>query len=232
MRYCLLLLVFLTQAGCAINHKVMVGDERVIVQETKGKGKAYVHVHQNETTALKAARAVIRQEGGSLITLVHSGGRNIVFHLNNQRYEFDPNRIYTDKGIKKTLAQFSRYTPEAHQEVKKLATTITALLPESKVIAVHNNSSYSLKDYLPGHELAADAKALHMSPDNYYRNFYLVTKVKDYTRLKMEGFNGVLQRKSATDDGSLSIFLAKSEYINVEAGYDQLFEQIRMLRYA
>lgn len=210
----------------------MVGDEPVVVQQIVGKGKTYVHVHHNEQTALKAAKAVIHKQGGSLITLVHSGGRNIVFHLDNQRYEFDPNRIYTDKGIKKTLAQYSRYTPEAHQEVKKLANQIKALLPNGKVVAVHNNSSYSLKDYLPGHQLAHDAKKLHMSPDNYFRNFYLVTQLKDYLRLKMDGFNGVLQKPSATDDGSLSIFLAKSDYINVEAGYDQLLEQIKMLQYA
>jgi hypothetical protein len=171
----------------------------------------------------------MHKDGGSLITLVHSGGRNIVFHLNNQRYEFDPNRIYTDNGIKLTLAKYSHYTPEAHREVKKLADQIKAVLPEGKVIAVHNNSSYSLKDYLPGHELAKEAKAIHMNPENYYRNFYLVTKLSDYIRLKLAGFNGVLQKSAATDDGSLSIYLAKREYINVEAGYDQLAEQIKML---
>jgi hypothetical protein len=232
MKYWLLLLLVLTQTGCAINHKVLVGDERVVVQQTVGKGKTYVHVHHNEQTALKAAKIAIRKQGGSLITLVHSGGRNIVFHIKDQRYEFDPNRIYTDKGIKKTLTQYSRYTPEAHHEVKKLANKIKELLPEGKVVAVHNNATYSLKDYLPGRKLAHDAKALHMSPDNYYRNFYLVTQLKDYVRLKLDGFNGILQKKSATDDGSLSIYLAKGDYINVEAGYNQLVEQTKMLLYA
>ncbi|AMP91050.2 hypothetical protein [Legionella pneumophila] len=232
MKWVLVVMAIIAQTSCAVNHRVMVGDEPVIIQQTKGQGKTFVHVHHNEQTALKAAKAVIRKEGGSLITLIHSGGRNIVFHLNNQRYEFDPNRIFTDKGIKKTLVQYSYYTPEAHQEVKKLADKIKALLPEGKVIAVHNNSSYSLKDYLPGHELAKDAKALYMNPDNYYRNFYLVTKLSDYLRLKMQGFNGVLQKPSATDDGSLSVYLAKRDYINVEAGYDQLAEQIKMLLHA
>ncbi|MFO8548598.1 protein tyrosine phosphatase [Legionella pneumophila serogroup 1] len=232
MKWVLVVMAIIAQTSCAVNHRVMVGDEPVIIQQTKGQGKTFVHVHHNEQTALKAAKAVIRKEGGSLITLIHSGGRNIVFHLHNQRYEFDPNRIFTDKGIKKTLTQYNYYTPEAHQEVKKLADKIKALLPEGKVIAVHNNSSYSLKDYLPGHELAKDAKALYMNPDNYFRNFYLVTKLSDYLRLKMQGFNGVLQKPSATDDGSLSVYLAKRDYINVEAGYDQLAEQIKMLLHA
>jgi len=232
MRWLVLCFVISTQMGCAVNHIVRVGDEPVRIQQVIGHGKTYIHVHHNEQTALKAAKVVISKEGGSLITLIHSGGRNIVFHKNNQRYEFDPNRIFTDKGIKKTLSQYSHYTPEAHHEVKKLALKITELLPKGKIIAVHNNSSYSLKDYLPGHELAKEAKDIHMSSENYYRNFFLVTKLSDYMRLKMEGFNGVLQKPTATDDGSLSILLAKNNYINVEAGYDQLREQIKMLQHA
>lgn len=210
----------------------MVGDERVVIQQQPGKGKAFVHVHHNEQTALKAAKAVLRREGGSLLTLIHSGGRNIVFHLEKKRYEFDPNRMYTDRGIKKTLMQFGEYTPEAHKEVKKLADKMKQLLPKGKIIAVHNNSTYSLKNYMPGHELAADVQDLYINPGLYYRNFYLVTQLNDYLRLKKEGFNGVLQKKSVQDDGSLSVLFAKSEYINVEAGFDQLAEQVIMLQHA
>jgi hypothetical protein len=152
--------------------------------------------------------------------------------VHKKRYEFDPNRIFTDKGIKKTLTQFGSYSPQAHKEVSKLAHKIKQLLPKGKVIAVHNNAAYSLKDYLPGHDLACDAQAMHKNPDKYYRNFYLVTRSTDFLRIKMNGYNGVLQKPSARDDGSLSVLLAKSEYINVEAGYDQLSEQIKMLRKA
>ncbi|HHT0593773.1 TPA: protein tyrosine phosphatase [Legionella anisa] len=232
MKSTLLVSLFFCQFAYAMNHIVMVGDEKVEIKHTIGRGKTYVHVHHNEQTALKAAQAVIQKDGGSLITLVHSGGRNIVFHLNNQRYEFDPNRIFTDIGIKKTLSQFGPYTPRAHQEVNKLANKIKQLLPKGKVVAVHNNSTYSLKDYLPGKSLENDAQAIHMVPDNYFRNFYLVTKINDFLRLKSQGYNGVLQKPSATDDGSLSVYLAKSDYINVEAGYDQLIEQIKMLQHS
>jgi hypothetical protein len=232
MKYCLMITLFFCHFTYAMNHVVMVGDEKVEIKYYLGKGKTFVHVHHNEQTALKAAQEVIRKEGGSLLTLVHSGGRNIVFHLNNKRYEFDPNRIFTDMGIKKTLATLSQYSPEAHREVKKLANKIKQLLPKGKVVAVHNNSSYSLKDYLPGNSLESDAQAVHMHPNNYYRNFYLVTKISDFLRLKSKGYNGVLQKNTATDDGSLSVYLAKRDYINVEAGYDQLIEQIKMLQHA
>lgn len=99
----LFLCCFLITVAHAAQYSVNVGDSRVLIkQQSNGCGKAFVHVHQNETTALKAARAVVKARGGSVLTLVHSGGRNIVFHLRHTRYEFDPNRIYTDRGIKKT----------------------------------------------------------------------------------------------------------------------------------
>ncbi len=212
---------------------VTVGDTTVFIQQqTNGAGKAFVHLHQNETTALAAAQAVVHAEGGSVLTLVHAGGRNIVFHLNRESYEFDPNRIFTDAGIQKTLMQFGECTPEAAREVKRLADQIKALLPRGKIIAVHNNQDYSLNDYLPGHGLAADARALHVNQAHFFRNFYLVTRQKDYKRLKQLKFNSILQAQQATDDGSLSVFLASSDYINVEAGYDQLAAQIKMLRWA
>jgi hypothetical protein len=216
----------------AATQTVRLGDTPVVIKHIKGQGKMFVHLHHNEYTALKAAKAVIKKEGGSLITLEHPGGRNIVFRMHHQRYEFDPNRIFSDVGIKKTLSRNGAYSLAAHREVKKLALKIKEYLPAGKVIAVHNNESYSLKDYLPGHGLAEDAKAVYMTPKQYFRNFFLVTRYKEFWRLKQKGFNGVLQQSNAMDDGSLSILLAKNNYINVEAGYTQLKAQIKMLRQA
>ena len=234
LRFILSVLLPCFLSACAHIYPVRVGDSLVsIQQQAHGKGKAFVHLHQNETTALKAARAVIKEEGGSVLTLVHAGERNIVFHLHDQRYEFDPNRIFSDAGIKQTLLQFGPYTNEAHNEVMKLANRIKSLLPEGKVIAVHNNhESYSLREYLPGHNLASVAYALNYVRQNYYRNFYLVTKKYEFMRLKKLQFNSIWQAPNAVDDGSLSVYLAKRDYINVEAGYDQLAEQIKMLKYA
>lgn len=233
MKYVFLLLLSAVKMAYAYNYPVKLGNSIIVVQRhLHGKGKAFIHLHQNETTALKAAKMVIQADGGSLLTLVHSGERNIVFHLSQRRYEFDPNRIFTDNGIKKTLTQFGNYSPEAHEEVRKLAHKIKKLLPKGKIIAVHNNQSYSLKDYLPGRDLADDAQALHYTRHGHHRNFYLVTKEEDYARLKKLNFNSIWQALSATDDGSLSVYLADREYINVEAGYGHLAEQIKMLKQA
>lgn len=233
MRYGLLLLLAGLNTACSQHFPVQLGDKIVdVVQIKNGRGKNFIHVHQNETTALQAAKKTIQTKGGSIITLVHDGERNIVFHLHEKRYEFDPNRIFTDTGIKKTLAEFGPYDKAAHHEVNKLAEQIKTILPPGKIIAVHNNDTYSLKNYFPGADMAHDAAALNYNPEYYYRNFYLVTKKDDYIRLKSLKFNSILQAITATDDGSLSVYLAERDYINVEAGYDQLAQQINMLNHA
>ncbi len=226
--YCLLCV------GCATRHPIKLGDDAtvIIVQEKHGEGKNFIHVHQNERTALRAARIILKREGGSLLTLEHRGGRNITFRIAHERYEFDPNRIFTAIGIKKTLMELSHYTPEAQREVEKLADKIKELLPPGKIIAVHNNETYSLKNYLPGADLAHDALFLYVNSQHYYRNFYLVTRESDFRRFKQLQFNSICQAPQAEDDGSLSVFLANRDYINVEAGYDQLAMQVKMLQYA
>jgi hypothetical protein len=229
----LFLLIFNFNASYAASYPVQLGDETVIVKKQRvGQGKSFVHLHQNEHTALKAALAVMHSEGGTVLTLVHRGGRNIVFRLNRQRYEFDPNRIFTEVGIKKTLSQHGAYSRQAHAKVHQLASKIKSLLPAGKVIAVHNNQSYSMRNYYPGRALASDARAVHVNRHHPYRNFYLVTQKMDYLRLKNRQYNSVLQAKNPQDDGSLSVYLASQPYVNVEAGYGQLAMQIRMLQCA
>jgi hypothetical protein len=218
----------------ADTHVVKLGDTQVKIKVLRHvkKGKTFIHLHQNEVTALEAAKFYVAREGGAVITLKHSGQRNIVFYLKGMRYEFDPNRIFTDRGIIRTLKQFGSYSRPAHLEVKKFASKILMLLPADKIIAVHNNKTFSMKDYLPKHSLAHDAKAIHYLPKTSSRNFYMVTQRKDYNRLKKLHFNVVLQADHAQDDGSLSYYLSKKKYINIECGYGELSAQMKMLGYA
>ena len=204
---------------------------KIILEQhhVKRHAKFIVHVHENETTALQAARAYIHQKGGRLLTLEHGGTRNIVFHLHHVRYEFDPNRIFTDRGIKRTLKQFGHYSRPAHSAVRRLARRILGFLPPGKVIAVHNNRDYSLQNYLPHHPLAADARAINFHVNSNKRNFYFVTRLRDYQRFEKRKFNVVLQARHAQNDGSLSYYLRHHQYINIEAAYGELKPQLRML---
>ena len=228
------LLVLLNLGGCVHTIPVMVGNTpiRIIQEKHQDHGKTIVHLHENETTALAAARTYVRQDGGTLLTLQHGGTRNIVFYLNQVRYEVDPNRIFTDKGIKQSLTQFGPYSPEAHAAVKSLAKRILALIPPGKVIAVHNNRDYSMKEYFPHHPMARDVKALHYLAASNYRNFYFVTNSREYRRLKALDFNVALQSPHAEDDGSLSYYLGQRDYVNIEAAYGELKAQLRMIYHA
>ncbi|MBA2656627.1 MAG: protein tyrosine phosphatase [Tatlockia sp.] len=229
MNCILYLSFFLSSLFATETYTVKLGNSKVAILKTAGKGKTFVHLHESEVTALKAARIYLMKNGGTLITLKHSGKRNVIFYLKGSRYEFDPNRIFTDKGIRKTLKQFGHYSPKAHAEVKKLAKTIIKLLPPGKIVAVHNNRFYSIKEYLPKHSLAADIGAMYYQPKSNSRNFYFVTKRQEYKRLKSMKFNVALQSKKAQDDGSLSYYLTEQNYINIEAAYGALNTQLKML---
>lgn len=233
IRLCVLIIsLFITNVTVAKAYLIQLGDETVtILDEYKKPGPTYIHLHQDEMTALKAARTVVKTTGGHIITLKHHGGRNIKFHLKGRLYEFDPNRIFTQTGIKKTLNEYGNYSQEAHRTVDHLARKIKSLLPaKGKVIAIHNNKSYSLKNYYPGKSLALEAQAIYSNPSLSYRNFYVVTQKEDYIRLKQLKYNSVLQTPKPKDDGSLSVYLAAQTYINVEAAHHQLKQQITMLK--
>ena len=160
----LFMLIALSSSAYASTFPIHLGDQVVLIQVTEGQGqKAFVHLHQNETTALKAAKHISKEKGAGLLTLKHAGGRNIKFKLHHQQYEFDPNRIFTDQGIKRTLSTYGHYSSGAHQAVKKLAQSIIKYLPKGRLIAVHNNNGYSILDYLPGHPMEHDAKAIYLT---------------------------------------------------------------------
>lgn len=201
-----------------------------IRHEDYGPGKIFVHLHANETTALLAAREIASQYGGQVITVVHQKKRDISFIYRKHRYSFDPNRIFTHQGVRHTLIKHHCYDPRVIPMIRKFAETILRIIPTNqKIVAVHNNQDYSLRDYFPKHELAHDALSYYYKAQSNYRNFYLVTTTEDFKHYKRFGFNVVEQAKCARDDGSLSIAMAKNRYVNVEAGFGQLQAQKKML---
>jgi hypothetical protein len=210
-----------------------LGETKIIIQrEDYGRGKIYVHPHADETTALEAARLMARAEGGQVITLIHDKSRLIHFAIQGHACQFDPNRVFTDKGIKDNLKLYGCDSQEARVWVRLFAQQFLDAIPQGKIVAVHNNKQYSMRYYLPHQPLAGDAHKININPTLYYRNFFLVTQEKDFKRYKNKGFNVVLQSNNVKDDGSLSIIFAHQQYVNVEAGYDQLFYQMRMLKNA
>lgn len=217
-----------------------VGDRRIAVKTfrygTAGKN-VIVNLHHNETTALDAAHNVLSVSGGVLVHIENENERIISFRQGNHIFRFDPNRIFTDAGIRKTLAKLSeRVTPRAIQAVKKFAAYLKSRFPASAdvVIAVHNNEDgdLSVSSYAKNGDLNREAAQVHVVENHDADNFFLTTDHSLFKKLKSADYNVILQHnKRATDDGSLSVYfgLKKKKYVNVEAEFGKLDVQEEMI---
>jgi hypothetical protein len=219
--------------------RLNVGDREVQALITKGKPSnlVYFNMHDDEKTAANVARAFVKIEGGTFVELRHSGERLITFGLNGKSYKFDPNRIFTDAGIPKTLKLYGQTSPEAEKEVARFAKElIERFLDKAGVIvAMHNNTDggFSAASYAKGGEYEKDTAEVFINPNNDLDDFFLVTENDFFGAIKTKDFNVVLQNNaSVTDDGSLSVYCGRKgiKYVNVEAQHGHFDEQTRMLK--
>lgn len=224
---------------------IRLGDERVRIRtHERGKGLTFFSMHDDENASVEAGIAIVRKHGGRLIEVVHRGRRNIVFRLGGIRYEFDPNRIFTDAGIEATLRNGHRpYSEAAHMQIRLFADALLRhlkldALEKKTLVALHNNSDggYSFTSYLG--QMRWEAKDLHRNPSMDPDDFFFVTRTATFRELKEKDMNVVLQDgQTMTDDGSLSVFCEKLFreqrrdifYVNVEAEDGATGRQIRML---
>ncbi|ANE53150.1 hypothetical protein [Flavisolibacter tropicus] len=194
----------------------------------------FVHLHDNESTAEKAAINLLEQYGGQLLSIENKEMRNIRFQLNNQFYTFDPNRMFSDSGIISNLKLLSSPDTAALRAVRNFGQFILSHLPDTGIIvAVHNNTDDRLSvlsfDTLP---LKNETAAVTKNASHDIDDFILTTDSVIYNFYKNEMTNAILQREDLfTDDGSLSIFFGKKKrpYINVEAEHGHRLQQILLL---
>ncbi|MEY4927953.1 MAG: hypothetical protein RI894_2389 [Bacteroidota bacterium] len=193
-------------------------------------------LHENEETASECVQQFLREIGGTAWEVKADKHRNVTFKLKKKKYSFDPNRIYTPTGVYNTLHDFSRsYSDDAFSQVTNFAKQITDSLfvKKNTLVSVHNSSEgkFSVRSYLPDSTLANTAADLYINDGNDEDEFFYVTIPTDFQYLKTAGFNVVLQRPDAPDDGSLSIYCGARNirYINVEAQHGHSTEQMQML---
>lgn len=241
--------VLLMASGCRfdgfpVNEErisVTIGQSQVelVIYDTNVPGYTYLCLHDNEDTSPEAVLEVMKRHGGRLVELQHSGARNISFEMGDTVYTFDPNRIFTEKGIEATLARLSVFTDEAAQAVRNFAGRILEELHLSEgemIVAVHNNTEgeYSILSYAAGGEEETNARLVHLTDETRADDFFFVTHPALYALIQEGGFNVVLQdNPHVTDDGSLSVYSAQNgiPYINVEAQHGHFEEQVKMLEY-
>jgi hypothetical protein len=179
-----------------------------------------------------------------LIEFSHSGERRVMFSLDGNSYSFDPNRIYSKAGVRKTVRnEINReaIVPEkAFLAVDQFAAQFIRYFRLDKArefITLHNNGEggLSIHSYEPGGAWAADTDELHVSTTIDPDDFYFVTDKRIYHELVKRDANVILQDNSIKrDDGSLSVFAGRRgvRYINVEAQPEHFDEQIRMIETA
>ena len=202
-------------------------------------GPVFVNLHENEATSVAAARHVLEQtRSGRLVVLRSRARRHVTFWTGWRPCVMDPNRVFTDAGLRKTLARYASNTDAARRAVSAFREGFLMHLGifESSIpiVALHNNSGsvYTVRDYLGTGRHADDAEKVFLGAPKTPEDFILVTTRDWFDRLVQCGrFNVVLQAGGAHDDGSLSIWAREHgrPYANVEALHGRTAAQQDML---
>lgn len=232
-------------SGCAMRNAgggaFKLGDDTTVRVEVFTRGSAsptMINVHDDENTSVMAGKAVVKESGGRLIEMVHSGRRFVRFKIDHDEYRFDPNRIFSDKGILTTLTRSGSYSEAAHIAVKEFARDFIerhGLDREPVIVALHNTDGVGLTihSYRRDGDKASASATLHVSERRGPGDFFYVTDKRFFDHLKARDFNVTLQDDSSVpDDGSASVYFARKgiPYINIEADIKNLEQQIEMVR--
>jgi hypothetical protein len=241
----LTLLFAFIATGCSTTrtskHLMQLGDTTVQarVVTCKHGGPTMINVHDDENTSVAAGLAVLRESGGRLIELIHSGKRFVTFKLGDTQHHFDPNRIFSDDGIRATLSsRGGNYSDAAHAEVREFARRIIdgfQLDREPVIVALHNTDGRGLtiQTYSQGGTKKSSSSQVHVGKDRAAGDFFYVTDRRFFDYLCARDYNVTLQDDAnVPDDGSLSVYFARRgiPYVNIEADVKHLDEQTRMVR--
>ena len=207
-----------------------------VIQYGRSTSTCCINVHDNEATAVQAARAILEQQGGILIKIENNAQRYISFSFKGVQYSFDPNRIFSDVGIKQTLKANGKINPLAVAEVEKFAAHLLQLIPDSAacIIALHNNTDgdYSVKTYQPGGKRQFDAMKVYADTWQDVDDIALTTDEKLFNKMSGFGYNSILQDNvKVNKDGSLSVYYGElnRRYINIETQFGKTEQYKEML---
>jgi hypothetical protein len=196
----------------------------------------FISLHDNENTSVEAyTETKILLPNSKLYELKQNEERLIKYEINYKIYLFDPNRIFSNIGIKGTLKKYNKNFPsELEKGIKSFADSLltTMKIDNSKnyIVALHNNTNndFSILSY----KNSKDAIDVYVNNSEDVDNFFIVTSNSDFEYFKSIKKNVVLQSNNAKDDGSLSIYCQKNKlhYINIEAQHGDMEEQIKMIK--
>tara|TARA_B110000438_G_C15804024_1_gene646449 strand:- start:1362 stop:2129 length:768 start_codon:yes stop_codon:yes gene_type:complete len=217
-----------------INNFLDIAGVKFEILKNGESNRRYIWIHGDEKTSELLIRKYLMENDGTAY-LINSAEREVLIN----GYIIDPNRIFTNDGVKKSLIKLNK-------NISKLDINKTIELinndrdsffesispPEGGLlIALHNNiREYSIDNEIP---LSTAISLKNMDhPDHH--NFFICTNREDYNLLKESPFNVVLQDKQIeNDDGSLSWYASRKNirFINIETRLGYLSTQSKMLKY-
>ncbi len=204
------------------------------------KDWVFVHLHGSEQTSLKAAQKVLPYTGGHLIKIENRTERNLPVILNNNKWQIDPNRIFSDTGIIMNLKELNKHkaSPGVVNKINQFGEQVASLLPENSncIIALHNNTDkhFSIKDYLPGGKRVRDAKKVFFNEEEDPDDIVLTTDSLIYEHMANACYNTILQDAvNVKKDGSLSVYAALrgKRYVNIETEHGREAQYVKMLEH-
>src|SRR5688572_571189 len=100
---------------------------------TNAADVVFLNVHENESTSVKAAEQYLEDKDGKLLSIHQSGKRFLSFRLKTTTFQFDPNRIFSEKGRVATLkANNKTYLPAAEKKVEEFAGQLLSNIKDAK----------------------------------------------------------------------------------------------------
>ncbi len=220
----------------------------IFLEVVKGEETSWTFLapHENERVVNRYVAEQITRHGGTFVVLRQQGKRHVELNINGNRYEIDPNRIYTHRGRTSTLRRLNPEFKQAHPDyepalarTESLADFILSTMSADSAtdwIAIHNNTNgydndcnhgrgtISIKRYQK--KLAAGANYLIKVNDANIDedDLFFITAPQDFISMSDANWNVVLQNPAVAndpneDDGSLSVLaeMRGKRYINVEA---------------
>lgn len=222
---------------------------QLVIRQANDSGVVYFAPHDNENIAVQAVERLWQTRPlGTLVELRQTGSERLRYvyqHIGGTKIYGDPNRIFADLAVvRRELGRtrggracgrvINRSVTGAHikraaAHFQQIGRQITDVLgeylhgPAPLLVGLHNNTEGRLGVGNPqlraGGPVSARPPYRHQGEDP--DDFLLVTQTRDFEQLRQSGFNVVLQKPAASDDGSLSVWATRQRpgirYIAVEA---------------
>lgn len=228
-----------SQEKSTMETTVLLGETPIQIIDSKpinSDSIIFLNVHEDETTSIETLIRYSEMDPIPFFYLKHQQTRRVHFTLKGKNYDFDPNRIFTRKGIRKTLKDGENRSHKARKVAKKLAAEILGRLQGARaVVALHNNTdvNYSIKSYDVDGDEAQNTKWVYINEEMDPDDFIYTTNERFYQAFKERKINVILQDNTGyVNDGSLSVYCGKNEipYINIETQKGHFDEQMALLK--